>query len=515
MNATSYFDMVSPETIGIDREGIWQFIKWSEYKGLELHRLMILRHGRCCAKVSWFPYSENDMHPLYSFSKSLTATAIGFARQEGILSLDEKLIDIFPEDCPEVISENLAACTIHHLLCMSCGQESEIRDQSSEWRKSFLAHPFLHAPGTFYKYNTPGTDMLAAVIRKKTGLQVTEYLRPRLLDPLGIKDIYCAQHSDDLHTEHGGGGMKLKLEDMAKFTQFMLQDGTWEGKSLLKDWYKARAGVKQMETAGDSEGHVYDWACGYGYQCWMGPLPESFRADGAFGQFGLVYPTLDLCIIINAATEQTQTMLDLVNAHIIPAVHEDGATSQAVTKEGQGPVLETRELLPLSGSRNPLFEQQLNHAEYIPSIKGESMCGIETMVGGAGIIYRENHAVDRIRFQFVEDRLVLYLTEDGKEKLLEAGLERNFIYTEIDGLTYAAVARWRSLRRLEVEIRRMDAMSGVRLILNFEEDKLRFEADETLMTDGGLGMTERNFCTFTQVLSENMPVMEKTGNNPG
>ncbi len=515
MEQTSYFSMVSPESLGIDSEGIRKFIQWSEYKGLELHRMMILRRGKCCAKVNWLPYTASDMHPLYSFSKSLTATAVGFARQEGLLSLDEKLIDIFPEDCPEEISDHLATCTIHHLLCMSCGQETEIRDHSAYWRKTFFAHPFLHEPGTFYKYNTAGTNILAAVIRKKTGLQVTEYLRPRLLDPLGIKDIYCAQYDDDLHTEYGGGGMKLKLEDMAKFTQFMLQDGVWEGKHLLDDWYFARAGVKQMETAGDSEGHVYDWAYGYGYQCWMGSLPQSFRADGAFGQFGLVYPTLDLCIIINAATEQTQTIMDLVAAHILSAVHEDTADCQAVQTEEQKPIIEERELPALSGSRNPVFEQQLNAAVYTPSHEGETMCGLQTLVGGAGLLSIEKHAIDRIRFQFIEDRLILFLTEDGREKLLEAGLERSFFYTEIDGLTYAASARWRSLRRLELEIRRTDAMSGVRLILNFEGNRLNFEADETLMTDGGLGMTQRNFCSFIQVQGTKTRAIEKTGNNPG
>ena len=114
-----YFEMISPEAVGISSEGIRAFLKETERSGLELHRLMILRHGKCCTKITWAPYDENDMHPLYSLSKSVTATAIGFACQEGLLSLDEKIMDIFPEDAPENPSENLKACTVHHLLCMS------------------------------------------------------------------------------------------------------------------------------------------------------------------------------------------------------------------------------------------------------------------------------------------------------------------------------------------------------------------------------------------------------------
>lgn len=138
------FIMTSPESVGIREESIEQFLLQCRRKGLELHRLMILRHGKCCAKVTWAPYGEEDLHPLYSFSKSLTATAIGFARQEGLLSLDEKIADLFPEDLPEHPSKNLKECTIHHLLCMSCGQETEIRDSGEDWLKHFFAHPFLH-----------------------------------------------------------------------------------------------------------------------------------------------------------------------------------------------------------------------------------------------------------------------------------------------------------------------------------------------------------------------------------
>ena len=109
---------------------------------------------------------------------------------------------------------------------------------------------------------------------------------------------------------------------MALFTQFMLQDGVWEGKPLLRGWFYDLAGKKQIETAGDPEGHRDEWAKGYGYQCWMNSLPGSFRADGAYGQFGLVYPSLDLCVIINAATEQTQSIIDAENDCLLPAVNE-------------------------------------------------------------------------------------------------------------------------------------------------------------------------------------------------
>lgn len=506
-----YFEMVAPEAVGIASEGIENFLAEIERAGLELHRLMILRHGKCCAKITWAPYNENDMHPLYSFSKSITATAIGFARQEGLLSLDEKLVDIFPGDVPQSPSEYLKACTIHHLLCMSCGHETEIVDHGSHWRKTFFAHPFIHAPGTFYKYNTPGTNLLAAIVKKKTGQQVTEYLRSRLFDPLGMGDVYCFQLSDNLQTQAGGGGMKMVLEDMAKFTQFMLQDGCWEGKQLLKDWYFNLAGTKMMETAGDSEGHVKEWANGYGYQCWMGSLPTSFRADGAFGQFGLVYPTLNLCLITNAATEQTQTLIDAVNTCILPNVDPKKDFSPT-----EGSAIRLFKSLPaLTSCRNPVLEEKLKHSVYeADTITG--MSGIKRLIGGAGLYFiPDDGIISKVRFSFEKDQVIVHLTENGIEKNLTAALNHCFAFSVIDNIRYAATARWRSLNKLELEIRRMDAMSGVRLILKFEDNKLTFEADETLMTDGGLGMTSRQLTSFHQAANLDCIKIEKTGNNPG
>ena len=257
-----YFKDVTPESVGIGSKGILNFLDRIEKSQIELHSFMVIRHGKCAAKGWWKPYDEKFRHPLYS--------------------LDEKIVDIFPDLLPEDPSENLKKITLHHLLIMGCGHETEITDNSENWISTFLHHPVLHEPGTFYKYNTAGTNMLAAVLRKKTGQNVTEFLKPRLLEPLGITSLTCALLGDG--TELGGGGMKMVTEDMAKFTYFLSRQGEWEGKQLLrKDWFE-RACRKQIETEGDSEGHVKDWAQGYGYQCWMCRYPGSFRADGAYGR---------------------------------------------------------------------------------------------------------------------------------------------------------------------------------------------------------------------------------------
>lgn len=273
-------------------------------------------------------------------------------------------------------------------------------------------------------------------------------------------------------------------------------------------------GIKQMETAGDSEGHIEDGAQGYGYQCWMGKRPGSFRADGAFGQFGLVYPDLDLCVIISAATEQTQTLLDKVNDCLLPGVGAVGEKEREEAKEADkkpgadmlktvetadtscGAMIRRYSLPALQSCRNPVREKNLEGAVYRTDFP-EQMAGIQRMVGGAGLFgVPDDRYIGSISFAFGEDEVRLMLTEDGIGKTLTCGLDGTFALSEIDGIRYAGAARWRSLTKLEAEIRRLDAMSGVRLIFCFEDDLLRMEADDTLMTDGGLGMVFRPLTYF-------------------
>ena len=566
----SYFPSSDPLAQGMDPQGILDFIKETERNGLELHRLMIIRHGFCVASGSWYPYQEEDMHPLYSFSKSLTATAIGFLVQEGRLQLKDRLIDIFPELVPEIaeidregvpahisseqLYEHLQHITIHHLLTMSCGHEYEITDKSADWLKSFFRHPVIYEPGTFYRYNTAGSNALSAVIKRITGEDLTDYLRPRLFDPLGIGPATCECLPDAQHTQMGGSGFRLRLEDMARFTYFMLQKGYWEGQAILPGWYEI-AGSKQIETAGDSEGHVKEWACGYGYQCWMGSLPSSFRADGAFGQFGFVFPTLDLIVITNAATEQTQSMVDAMYRHLIPAIHEDRAAAQAAGAVDMDltDYMKGLKLPAMRYSRNPTAERWLEGRVYhlcpqegseetpaesdsviasIPQTTGSpvlsSACeleeyprrglnpdraqgsmlgrygcsGLETIIGGTGLRrVADNSNIESMYFTFTQDSVIWHVNEAGQPNQIEASFCDTFCRKEgmLAGksLVIAASAGWRSQDVLEMEIRRMDAGSGVRLLFRFRAKTLQIEADETLITDGGLGMLPKRLAAFS------------------
>ncbi len=491
-----YFKDVTPESVGISSKGILKFLDRMEQNQIELHSFMVIRHGQCAAKGWWKPYDEKYRHPLYSFSKSLTATAIGFAEQEGILSVDERIVDIFPELLPEHPSEYLKKITLHHLLIMGCGHETEISDNSENWISTFLHHPVLHEPGTFYKYNTAGTNMLAAVLRRKTGQNVTEFLKPRLLEPLGITSLTCALLGDG--TELGGGGMKMVTEDMAKFTYFLSRQGEWEGKQLLrKEWFE-RACHKQIETEGDSEGHVKDWAQGYGYQCWMGRYPGSFRADGAYGQFGVVFPDLDLIVILTSSTEQTQEELSALQEDLIPYVQKEaGELAPSPLAETVKEYTAQLALPPRRGTRNPFMEEKVSKHVYVsvPVLNDRLPDSAEVLIGGSGLFQFETSPIQEMRFAFGSDKMYWKVLEGGKEKEFVLSMRKDFAYSEADGHIYAGSAAWRTVNTLEMEIRRMDGLSGGRMIVRFQKENLLLEAEDTLISVGGLGISPRQALT--------------------
>ncbi|MFQ9416841.1 MAG: serine hydrolase domain-containing protein [Lachnospiraceae bacterium] len=379
---------------------------------------------------------------------------------------------------------------------MGCGHETEISDNSENWISTFLHHPVLHEPGTFYKYNTAGTNMLAAVLRRKTGQNVTEFLKPRLLEPLGITSLTCALLGDG--TELGGGGMKMVTEDMAKFTYFLSRQGEWEGKQLLrKEWFE-RACHKQIETEGDSEGHVKDWAQGYGYQCWMGRYPGSFRADGAYGQFGVVFPDLDLIVILTSSTEQTQEELSALQEDLIPYVQKEaGELAPSPLAETVKEYTAQLALPPRRGTRNPFMEEKVSKHVYVsvPVLNDRLPDSAEVLIGGSGLFQLETSPIQEMRFAFGNDKMYWKVLEDGKEKEFVLSMRKNFAYSETDGHIYAGSAAWRTVNTLEMEIRRMDGLSGGRMIVRFQKENLLLEAEDTLISVGGLGISPRQALT--------------------
>lgn len=305
----------APEQQGLSSAALLNFVD-----GLEsidsVHSFMLLRHGNVVAEGWWSPFQRNDPHQLYSLSKSFTSTAVGMAIVEGKLSLDDLVISFFPDDVPEESSYQLSAMRVRDLLTMSTGHDSEDLkefDFKSEriLTKEFLSLPVEHNPGTHFLYNTPATYMCSAIVQKVTGQGLIEYLTPRLFEPLGIEGPTWSESPQGV--AHGGFGLNVRTEDIARFGQLYLQHGEWNGRQLVPaDWVQM-ATSKQVSNGSNPNN---DWNQGYGFQFWR-CRHNSYRGDGAFGQFCIVMPEHDAVLAVTSGAANMGAIMQKAWDHLI------------------------------------------------------------------------------------------------------------------------------------------------------------------------------------------------------
>lgn len=306
-----------PEEVGIPSEAIERMLDAGQ--GIELHSVMILRHGQVAAEGWWAPYRAETPQLLYSLSKSFTATAVGFALAERRLSLDDPVAAFFPDDLPPAPSPHLRALKVRHLLTMSVGHALDDRsdllaEPSGNWPRAFLARPFRYAPGKRFLYSSSATYMLSAIVHRLTGERLIEYLTPRLFRPLGIEP--GTWDTDPQGVNVGGWGLRLRTEDVARFGLLYLQNGQWEGRQILPPGWVEHATAKQIDTR---QNLTPDWKQGYGFKFWR-CQHGAYRADGAFGQFCVIHPELDLVVAITARADEMQEVLDPLWEHLLPAL---------------------------------------------------------------------------------------------------------------------------------------------------------------------------------------------------
>ncbi|MFF6982935.1 serine hydrolase domain-containing protein [Streptomyces sp. NPDC008343] len=309
----------TPAAQGVDASGVLAFLDALDTApDIEPHSLMILRHDRLVASGWWAPYTPERPHLLYSISKSFTATAAGIAAGEGLIRLDDPVISYFPELDADITDPRSRAMLVRHVASMASGHETDAFDEARAQDREDLVRGFLlvpppRDPGTFFAYNQPATFALSAIVQRASGQSLTEYLRPRLLDPLGIGEIAWLRYRGG--PELGFSGLHATTDAIARLGLLYLRGGVWDGRRLVPEWWVAEATRPQISNSGFMPGD--DWQQGYGFKFWMSR--HGYRGDGAFGQFCLVLPEQDAVIATTADTWNMQALLHLVWEHLLPA----------------------------------------------------------------------------------------------------------------------------------------------------------------------------------------------------
>ncbi|GAB4045487.1 serine hydrolase domain-containing protein [Spirosoma litoris] len=382
-----------PETQGVAPGGLLDFLNTAESQKLNIHSMMVLRHGQVVAEGWWAPYAPQYIHTLYSLSKSFTSSAIGMAVDEKRLTVEDKVVSFFPKDVPATISANLAAMRVKDLLTMSTGHDKDTTPAlrggtDSNWVKSFLAQPVDHEPGTFYMYNSGATYMLSAIIQKLTNQTLLDYLKPRLFGPLGIEGMDWEVDPNGINT--GGWGLRIKTEDIAKFGQLYLQKGVWNGKRLISEAWIHDATRKEVDSkGGKGDATVNDWIQGYGYQFWR-CRNDAYRADGAFGQFCVVLPKEDALVAITAESANTQGILDAIWNHILPALRGTGLSADKMKQAALTQKLATLTLTPSVSQTASSVQAKISGKTYAVADNSLKVKDVSLTFGKDGCIFKLN-----------------------------------------------------------------------------------------------------------------------------
>jgi CubicO group peptidase (beta-lactamase class C family) len=314
-------DRSTPSEQGVSPEGVIAFLDAvAGDPGIEPHGLIMQRHGRRIAEGYWAPHRPGQLRLVYSLSKTFTGTALGLMLGEGRLGLDDLVSDHLPE-CFGDVDPRTRRMRIRHIASMASGHDREtfleasLIDRDDPVRGFFTIAPDAE-PGTLFAYNQPPVMALATILQRLSGERLVDYLRPRVLEPLGITGLRWARMRTGY--DMGFSGVHTDLDAVARLGQLYLDDGMWEGRRLLPAGWVADGSAVQIPNPMREEP---DWRQGYGFQVWMSR--HGYRGDGAFGQYMVVLPEQDAVVAMFSCVEDMQTVLDLMWAHLLPAMADD------------------------------------------------------------------------------------------------------------------------------------------------------------------------------------------------
>ncbi|CAN5352986.1 hypothetical protein BH11ACT5_BH11ACT5_12500 [soil metagenome] len=436
-----------PEDHDIDSAAIAAFFDGLGQTG-GVHGAIVMRDGAVIGEGWWQPYGPEVPHSMYSVSKSFTSVAIGLAVAEGRLSIDDRVIDLLPEDAPAEASRRLASLRVRHLLTMTTGHavdsvESLHLAVDGGWARAILATEVQYEPGEVFVYNSGATYLLSAIITKLTGLGLLEYLEPRLLAQLGIEGATWQESPEGIAT--GGWGLSLTTEQLAVFGEFCRVEGQWAGAQLVPvEWMRAATAFQIATDGPDRDDTAPDWREGYGYQFWRNR--HGYRADGAFGQFAVVIPEERIVVALTSGLPDAAVLLDLIWQHLLPGAVAAPVTSgplalpMPVGAAHSEPAQRTLSFPPqptgalrrfaLDGS--PLDLVNLAGTHSIPVGHGRWAAGevthrgVRVPVAAAGAWVDATTWVAHIWLVETPFRANLTLTDDGKDVQLDAALNVSF-----------------------------------------------------------------------------------------
>ncbi|MFE6733197.1 serine hydrolase domain-containing protein [Microbacterium sp. NPDC057650] len=323
--STELLPRSTPAVQGVSSRAVAAMLDRLAARGIECHSLMVVRRGHVIAEGWWAPYSAERPHLLYSLTKSFTSIAVGLAVEDGLLALDDRVADVLPDHVPSDASKQALRLTVHHLLTMTAGHETDTlvgawEREPQDLVKGFLSIPPIATEGTLHTYDNATTFILARMVERVTGRPLDEFLDERLFAPMGITDADWDRVGSG--AVFGFHGLHLRTEAVAAFGELLRRGGLWGGQRLAPREWVSLATRSHVESRYHPEiAHAPDFRSGYGYQIWMSQ--HGFHGNGAFGQHCIVVPEHELVVTVTSAqttVEHAQDVLDAVWDCLLPGM---------------------------------------------------------------------------------------------------------------------------------------------------------------------------------------------------
>ncbi len=336
----SNWNSTSPEEQGMNSQVLDSAFREAKLRGF-VDGLLIIRNGVIVGEEYFNGYHKYQPHNVMSVSKSFLSAITGIALYQGYIdSLEEKMLDYFPEYVYPGIDPRKYDITIKHLLTMRMGIAGEDEDNygvywelyhSDNWIKKTIEYPLENDPGERMRYNTFQTHLLSAIITKATSETTLNFARKFLFDPMNIDIDDWEQDPQGYY--FGGNSMYFTPREMAVLGYLYLNQGRLNGIQIVPvDW------IELTLSPSTNLQHPNEWGAfknyNYAWLWWLGQINEYdlFMGYGYGGQFVIVFPALNLIAVSTApdqvdpdtSTVQEWAIFDIISHYILPSIVDEG-----------------------------------------------------------------------------------------------------------------------------------------------------------------------------------------------
>lgn len=300
----------TPTKQGFDNRLFSDLHEHIDQKMPHIQSTLIIRNGYLVFKYYRSPNVETTPNIIQCVTKSILSALVGVAIQEGyIKSIDQKMIDFFPEYNIPDLEPLTKKITIEHLLTMT----AEFMSASSSVELK-IKEGTRNNPGQKFLYDNGSIQVLVVLLARATGMSTMDFAKKYLFDPLGIKSVTWTKFKDGYY--NGGNGLMILPKDMAKIGYLYLKKGNWKGKQIIPVDFVNNS-IQKHNEGGYPENEAY------GYLWWITTIEgySAYLAAGYGGQYIIVIPELDMIITTTSNLDRHHyENKDILKKFIIPAI---------------------------------------------------------------------------------------------------------------------------------------------------------------------------------------------------